>query len=547
MSSSTVTRKRSRANLQEPDELALEEDAAPLSSTKKRKLNTYGSSSAHKNESGKRTSGGPRGLFGRGKHRKENLSDEDDKDELANDSADDEDHNGTSKKDIWDVDDSEPEEATSVRRRASERWKPGATPKSAKAGREQTGSAKSKLDGVMADDTEDEDIWDVPESPESSQRQPGRSVTSTPERVKALPVPAAEPSLQKRSSGLGLGRGRGRPRKSDYLRQAKLLSRKAIREVLLAAGEADIGEESERDEGDTAAMPSRQPMSREEMVKQDTEEPGLRSAVVSTGKKRGRPSKAMLEERNRIAQSAKSILTPVKQRAVGARKSVAFDAGAELDLGFKDLPTSVNSSKTKSSKKPPLAFQSRDLSVEAGGSDYEAEADYAMEDAEEDGYEIAEPADEDEEMCAICSGLRSTNKNPIILCDGAGCDFAVHRECYQLPKVPDGDFFCRDCDPEAEDMGLPAGLVKDSPKKTNRKLPRIDGVEQHLRRWQRVVLDRLTGQKRIKLRGHDDELQKVHQVLEQTVLAGEGNSMLVIGARGCGKTTVGFTCSERHR
>jgi origin recognition complex subunit 4 len=40
------------------------------------------------------------------------------------------------------------------------------------------------------------------------------------------------------------------------------------------------------------------------------------------------------------------------------------------------------------------------------------------------------------------------------------------------------------------------------------------------------------------LRGHDEELKKVHQVVEQTVLAGEGNSMLVIGARGSGKTTV---------
>lgn len=55
---------------------------------------------------------------------------------------------------------------------------------------------------------------------------------------------------------------------------------------------------------------------------------------------------------------------------------------------------------------------------------------------------------------------------------------------------------------------------------------------------ERLLLDRLTGQVRMKLHGHDDEMQKVHQVVEQTVLAGEGNSMLVIGARGCGKTTV---------
>jgi origin recognition complex subunit 4 len=57
---------------------------------------------------------------------------------------------------------------------------------------------------------------------------------------------------------------------------------------------------------------------------------------------------------------------------------------------------------------------------------------------------------------------------------------------------------------------------------------------------QRTLLDKLAGQKRIRLRGHDEEMKKVHQVVEQTVLAGEGNSMLVIGARGSGKTTVSY-------
>ncbi|KAI4244164.1 MAG: hypothetical protein L6R40_003148 [Gallowayella cf. fulva] len=36
----------------------------------------------------------------------------------------------------------------------------------------------------------------------------------------------------------------------------------------------------------------------------------------------------------------------------------------------------------------------------------------------------------------------------------------------------------------------------------------------------------------------DDEYHKLHQLVTQTVLAGEGNSMLVIGPRGCGKTTL---------
>lgn len=52
------------------------------------------------------------------------------------------------------------------------------------------------------------------------------------------------------------------------------------------------------------------------------------------------------------------------------------------------------------------------------------------------------------------------------------------------------------------------------------------------------ILEGLTGKQRLPLIYLEQEYQKVHQLLEQTVLAGEGNSMLVIGSRGTGKTTL---------
>ena len=55
---------------------------------------------------------------------------------------------------------------------------------------------------------------------------------------------------------------------------------------------------------------------------------------------------------------------------------------------------------------------------------------------------------------------------------------------------------------------------------------------------QRDILERLTGKKRISLVGLEDTHRKVYQLLEQTVVAGEGNSMLVIGARGTAKSTL---------
>ncbi|QGA15904.1 hypothetical protein EYB26_003565 [Talaromyces marneffei] len=53
-----------------------------------------------------------------------------------------------------------------------------------------------------------------------------------------------------------------------------------------------------------------------------------------------------------------------------------------------------------------------------------------------------------------------------------------------------------------------------------------------------IVLEKLTRKRLTPLKGLDAEYQKVHQLVEQTVTAGEGNSMLLMGSRGSGKTTM---------
>ncbi|RMZ73324.1 origin recognition complex subunit 4 [Pyrenophora seminiperda CCB06] len=53
-----------------------------------------------------------------------------------------------------------------------------------------------------------------------------------------------------------------------------------------------------------------------------------------------------------------------------------------------------------------------------------------------------------------------------------------------------------------------------------------------------IVVERITNRRPSPLVGLDEEYQSVHQLVEQTITAGEGNSMLVIGARGSGKTAL---------
>ncbi|KAI2789088.1 hypothetical protein POX_e07115 [Penicillium oxalicum] len=53
-----------------------------------------------------------------------------------------------------------------------------------------------------------------------------------------------------------------------------------------------------------------------------------------------------------------------------------------------------------------------------------------------------------------------------------------------------------------------------------------------------AVLGKITGKRRMPLKGLEGEYAKVHHLVEQTVTVGEGNSMLLLGSRGCGKTAI---------
>lgn len=68
------------------------------------------------------------------------------------------------------------------------------------------------------------------------------------------------------------------------------------------------------------------------------------------------------------------------------------------------------------------------------------------------------------------------------------------------------------------------------------KLPSLD--ETQLRLFQRVALEKIHGKRAIPLTNLKDEFAKVNTVINQTITSGESNSMLLIGARGSGKSTL---------
>lgn len=217
----------------------------------------------------------------------------------------------------------------------------------------------------------------------------------------------------------------------------------------------------------------------------------------------------------------KGILTPSRRLSKHNPKSVSFGESRtkEDEVFFADLPSKPV--KTKTSSQARLAGKENKPLRHAND---------AKETVEEDDDED----EEDDEVCVICLKPDSKRPNEILFCDS--CDMAVHQKCYGVDKIPKGDWHCKDC--AGDVISGPGEANKSTSVTVAESVPDVPNFEQHLRAMQRVLLDRCTGKRLLRLRDQDEAYNKTFQLVEQTVLAGEGNSMLIIGARGCGKTTV---------
>ena len=65
-----------------------------------------------------------------------------------------------------------------------------------------------------------------------------------------------------------------------------------------------------------------------------------------------------------------------------------------------------------------------------------------------------------------------------------------------------------------------------------------EGRHEEARILTTFILEKLSGKRQIPLKGLEPEYSKVNHLIEQTVTVGEGNSMLLLGSRGSGKTAM---------
>jgi len=380
----------------------------------------------------------------------------------------------------------------------------------------QTGGSQSKSGqhirrGVRS--PADKTASSIYEFPDSGDELSTRAVSGTQASKISQEVDLDVPSAQKDS----VKRGRGRPRKSstheltERSQEATILKDTPTKKRSRRRS-TEVGADGAGLNGDSKA-------SGQEVARR------LDSPKSPTRRRKGDQKADGSHTEPRLL---KGILTPRKGTPGDRRrKSVAFESGKEnsqAEVYFEDLPSKPVKTPVQSVRKLTAAIQpvaDKNQNVDAGDDDDEEEEE------------------EEEEVCAVCNKPDSAPPNEIILCDG--CDLAVHQVCYNVPIIPEGDWLCLNCSQanaiDSQDLSSKGKLAPTV--RIEDQAPDIPNFEQHLRSTQRVLLDRCTGRRRIKLRGEDDAYDKAVQLIEQTIVAGEGNSMLVIGARGTGKTTVG--------
>lgn len=92
---------------------------------------------------------------------------------------------------------------------------------------------------------------------------------------------------------------------------------------------------------------------------------------------------------------------------------------------------------------------------------------------------------------------------------------------------------------EQPDAGEPVEVAEPLPEYVeNLQTLCQEGLQEEVRLLTTVLSEKLSGKRQIPLKGLESEYNKVNHLVEQTVTVGEGNSMLLLGSRGSGKTAV---------
>ncbi|KAA8893428.1 origin recognition complex subunit 4 C-terminus-domain-containing protein [Sphaerosporella brunnea] len=293
----------------------------------------------------------------------------------------------------------------------------------------------------------------------------------------------------------------------------------------------------------------------EVIISDAPEDAVLKPAKKAPATRRVKKATPASEDKEEAASAASSTVSAGKKTpTTRSRGPVAGKEDSTPKTAVKPLTAPPKTARKKAISSAPKTKRQAlmGVGVPAGGEEMtpSARRTGVFEPPEEQENEVVveeEVADEDEDVITkdgkiapVSALTKSASKKrpsagrPSLGTEGLEDPFAVPsrvlkaaREEKSVPVVKKGgrpkkQVVTTDTSPQA-----PEGLAKD-----------IEVSEEDVQALKHHILAKVMGRKRLDLVGIDEEYSHVYQLLEQTVTAGEGNSMLIIGARGSGKTAL---------
>lgn len=173
-------------------------------------------------------------------------------------------------------------------------------------------------------------------------------------------------------------------------------------------------------------------------VTSDDEEAELSDSSLSAGKPVGKRGSVPAAPTRRTPRA-------ISQRPAGLLKEASSNDDSERD-NSEDTDSDDNTTTNVSGgrKSGPSPKKKRKLFVVVGG-DQDGSGAQCVKLTTLKPIKGAWATGDDDALCSVCGDGDATDDNLILLCEGSGCDVAVHQMCYGVSNVPDGEWLCDTC------------------------------------------------------------------------------------------------------
>ncbi|XP_071448364.1 bromodomain-containing protein homolog isoform X2 [Hetaerina americana] len=121
-----------------------------------------------------------------------------------------------------------------------------------------------------------------------------------------------------------------------------------------------------------------------------------------------------------------------------------LDAEVEYDMDEEDVAwLNIINNQREANSLPPVSMETFELLMDRFEKESYFEVDVSRTFQMQTNGKDAGAVIDDDAVCCICMDGECQNSNVILFCDM--CNLAVHQDCYGVPYIPEGQWWCRRC------------------------------------------------------------------------------------------------------